>query len=580
MANKNIKKILLKKAGDNFVADIENIESKISQNSSNLETAKKELSNEVKNVDNQLSKLTYNIKYDNKSFRSALIFYSYPTDINQLYEVDLVVPVMGQYDLAIFGRTLCEPNCEARPDTIKIITKLNESYGTEVFGYVPIGCLTPEEDPEIDLSNLTIDEIKTRVLSWKEMGAKGIFLDEFGYDYRTTRERQNEIVDFCHENSLQVIANAWVLDHVFGTENYIVEAGKTAEHPGNPNKLECHLTENDYIFFENLMFEATSTTNVKAVVPWDAYKVQEYYEKYYKKFKTQVFIANQIPSKASADVQKELKRGSEIAGAVMQADVVAVSAEFWNSDAPKAFYAEPFEIDGVKSRFISVTESKGASGYPVKFKSVIGSKEYELVWNASKESDTVYSSAKNYAQINSNRNYPLNVSAEKLVYQDYEITAKHNFKNGININGNSLNGNSGTLTWNNKNIVRTINGVEADANGNVNLGASSQYPSITGLIKLNGTTDNTVVMTDIVTELGLEVGDVIRINTGSYNKLHTVESITDDNSIIVNYEHAGNRANGSLKLPNFTGQATVTRVAKWFRSEEHTSELQSPDHLV
>src|SRR5574344_1367373 len=148
MANKNIKKILLKKAGDNFVADIENIENKISQNSSNLETAKKELSNEVKNVDNQLSKLTYNIKYGNKSFRSALIFYSYPTDINQLYEVDLVVPVIGQYDLAIFGRTLCEPNCEARPDTSKIITKLNESYGTEVFGYVPIVCLTPEEYPE------------------------------------------------------------------------------------------------------------------------------------------------------------------------------------------------------------------------------------------------------------------------------------------------------------------------------------------------------------------------------------------------------------------------------------------------
>ena len=453
MANKNIKKLLLKKAGDNFVADIENIENRISQNSSNLETAKQELSNEVKNVDNQLSKLTYNIKYGNKSFRSALIFYAYPTDINQLYEVDLVVPVIGQYDLAVFGRDLSEPTCEARPDAIKIITKLNESYGTEVFGYVPIGCLTPEEDPEIDLSNLTIAEIKTRVLSWKEMGAKGIFLDEFGYDFRTTRERQNEIVDFCHENSLQVIANGWVLDHVFGTENYIVEAGNTAEHPGNPNKLECHLTENDYIFFENLMFEATSTTNVKAAVPWDVYKVQEYYEKYYKKFKTQVFIANQIPSKASVDVQKELKRCSEIAGAVMQADVVAVSAEFWSSDTPKTFYAEPFEIDGVKSRFIAVTESKATSGYPVKFKSVIGSKEYELVWNASKESDTVYSSAKNYAQVNSNRNYPLNVSAEKLVYQDYEITAKHNFKNGINLNGVTLNGKAdGSLTWNSKEI--------------------------------------------------------------------------------------------------------------------------------
>lgn len=91
-------------------------------------------------------------------------------------------------------------------------------------------------------------------------------------------------------------------------------------------------------------------------------------------------------------------------------------------------------------------------------------------------------------------------------------------------------------------------------------------PSMTGSITLNGTTDNTVVMTDIVTELGLEIGDVIRIDTGAYNKLHTVESITDNSSIAVNYEHAGNRGNGSLKLPDFTGQANVTRVMKWFNA--------------
>ena len=430
-----------------------------------------EVKSEIKDVTNQLSKLKYDIKYGSKSFRSALIFYSYPTDLNGLYEVDLVVPVIGQYDLAVFGGELCEPDCEAHQDTIKIISQLNESYGTEVFGYVPIGCLTPEEDPEIDVSNLTIDEIKTRILSWKEMGARGVFLDEFGYDYRTTRERQNEIVDFCHENSLQIIVNAWELDHVFGTENYIVEAGNTPEHPGNPNNLECHLTEDDYMFFEHLMFYAPTNKKVTARVPWDVYRVQEYYEKYYKKFKTQVFIANQIPSKATEDVQKELIRCTEIAGAVMQADVVSVSTEFWNSESTKTFYVEPFEIDGVKSRFIDVSYKGGEdSGYPIKFKSVIGSKEFELIWNAKNEDDEVYSSTKNYAQVNSNRNYPLNVSAEKLIYQNYDITAKHNFKNGINLNGVTLNGNTnGSLTCNNQNIVRSVNGVHADTLGNVTI---------------------------------------------------------------------------------------------------------------
>lgn len=45
MATKNIKKILLNKNGNNFVADIEDIENRINQNNSNLETAKQELSN-------------------------------------------------------------------------------------------------------------------------------------------------------------------------------------------------------------------------------------------------------------------------------------------------------------------------------------------------------------------------------------------------------------------------------------------------------------------------------------------------------------------------------------------------------
>ena len=91
----------------------------------------------------------------------------------------------------------------------------------------------------------------------------------------------------------------------------------------------------------------------------------------------------------------------------------------------------------------------------------------------------------------------------------------------------------------------------------------SPMPAMSGSATLNGTTDNTIQLTDIVTTLGLEVGDVIRIQYSGYDKLHTVESITDDNLIIVNYEHAGNRGDGSLRLPDTTTSATVTRIAKW-----------------
>ena len=94
----------------------------------------------------------------------------------------------------------------------------------------------------------------------------------------------------------------------------------------------------------------------------------------------------------------------------------------------------------------------------------------------------------------------------------------------------------------------------------------SPMPSMTGSATLNGSIDNTVQLTDIVTTLGLESGDVIRIEYTGYDKLHTVESITDDNFIIVNYEHAGNRGNGSLRLPDTAASVTVTRIAKWYNA--------------
>ena len=98
------------------------------------------------------------------------------------------------------------------------------------------------------------------------------------------------------------------------------------------------------------------------------------------------------------------------------------------------------------------------------------------------------------------------------------------------------------------------------------VGKKYLQPSISGSCTTNGTTDNTLVLTGIVSALALEVGDVIRIQYSGYDKLHTVESITNNNLIVVNYEHAGNRGNGSLKLPDTTTNVTVTRIAKWYNA--------------
>ncbi len=89
------------------------------------------------------------------------------------------------------------------------------------------------------------------------------------------------------------------------------------------------------------------------------------------------------------------------------------------------------------------------------------------------------------------------------------------------------------------------------------------YASITGSLTTTQST-NTVTMTDLVPALGLEVGDVIQIAGG---KLHTVESITNNNTIVVNYEHCGNRGNGSLKVDAFSSSTREVRlVSKWWQA--------------
>ena len=69
MATKKITKIISTENGDNYVADIEDIENRITQNSSNLETAKQELSNKCDTVLSDAK--TYTDTKKNEAIQSA-----------------------------------------------------------------------------------------------------------------------------------------------------------------------------------------------------------------------------------------------------------------------------------------------------------------------------------------------------------------------------------------------------------------------------------------------------------------------------------------------------------------------------
>jgi len=104
-----------------------------------------------------------------------------------------------------------------------------------------------------------------------------------------------------------------------------------------------------------------------------------------------------------------------------------------------------------------------------------------------------------------------------------------------------------------------------------NLKLSLFNPTLTANATLTAI-DNKIVMNGIVTSLGLEVGDVIQFTSvanANNQKLRTVESIINDNEIIVNYEHCGNRGNGTLKLTDETlTNATIKRIAKWYNAPD------------
>lgn len=131
------------------------------------------------------------------------------------------------------------------------------------------------------------------------------------------------------------------------------------------------------------------------------------------------------------------------------------------------------------------------------------------------------------------------------------------------------------------NLVTTIptaNAVpQADGDGKINKDWLSLDPPFNPQPSLSGTATfvaatNTITMTGIATALGLDVGDVIQFGGSAdtnNKKLRTVESIIDNNTIVVNYEHCGNRGNGSLKLSAQSDvSVTCTRIAKWYNAPD------------
>jgi hypothetical protein len=170
--------------------------------------------------------------------RKLLIYYGTPWSFNKINNnnnKENVARDMAQYDDIILGVGIESETHSAHNQAVHIIQRVSQiNRRVKFYGYIPLGMLNWN-------SKYDIDEVKNRINKWKRIGAKGIYFNEFGYDYGVTRERQNAAVSYAKENGLQVAVNGWNPDQIFGSDFNIIN---------NSNSADTVLGEGDFYLME------------------------------------------------------------------------------------------------------------------------------------------------------------------------------------------------------------------------------------------------------------------------------------------------------------------------------------------
>lgn len=156
------------------------------------------------------AKLAVDVSSTNTGVRSLLIYYSVPQIINAVYDDNYAAAVLARYDDVVLGTGLQDPANPYYASTTAIINQLAVlSPQTVVWGYIDAGITT---------GNLSLATLYTQIDQWLALGAGGIFMDVFGYDYGVSRDRQNALINYVHSKGVGSILNAWNPDDALGSQ--------------------------------------------------------------------------------------------------------------------------------------------------------------------------------------------------------------------------------------------------------------------------------------------------------------------------------------------------------------------------
>lgn len=311
-----------------------------------------------------------NVDVGKNSMSRALLHYGYPVAINEAWDVDKAVELYRQYNLVVFGEGYQKKAHKTHKDTVKIIQELShKAPKTKVYGYVGIGALNKDN---------TVERIKRTILEWADIGADGMLLDEFGYDYLVTRDRQNEVVEFCHDQGLNVIANTWNYLHAFSSEDMYLD---WLDFEGNPNLLDPKLGENDHVMFESMFYyvedgvqRASNSERVVAAHEYNDKVVEGWGMSYREKYGTNTFFLDGLVP-GSQDYYNIGYIGSQ----TLNADIYGASIPMWGAGTSNVTHYSTPKVDRFASVGRTIIGDLGEEESTV-FDNRLGEDTIRLIW--------------------------------------------------------------------------------------------------------------------------------------------------------------------------------------------------------
>tara|TARA_Y100000590_G_scaffold222683_2_gene252006 strand:- start:258 stop:1430 length:1173 start_codon:yes stop_codon:yes gene_type:complete len=184
-----------------------------------------------------------------------LIYYGYPASVNNgagSWYPENTWNIFAKYDYVVLGDGLemdgyvdndnndlsRSPQHGNNDFTKKMLVHLRKYSNTQVYGYIDAGLCGW-------CKKWNLDQIKTRIDGWKLLGVNGIFVDDFGWDYGVTRERQNDIIRMVHERGMNVCVNGWNVEQIFGNNR---------DATYNPEGVSTLINSRDYYLNESFVF--------------------------------------------------------------------------------------------------------------------------------------------------------------------------------------------------------------------------------------------------------------------------------------------------------------------------------------